>query len=289
MIDTRNETLVGTHVEIQQSADVIIGRSITLHTLFDQGWNRSSYHNQFHVKAALETVDAVFDSCNISDPLELKAQMRAWNEANPEHAVTDLALLKQAFRIAFACHDVGNITADEPISEQGQVVFADAYRSKGAEDRSKVVAARFIDDVVGEHPHKETISKLVEHVIDQTKFCIGQRTDTPFWLLVQSIDQIGSAYFSIRSNAQLVAGLIQEENGNWNMSLRAMIEFTSNRMRQLFENEDTRNAVYALFETNRYGHVRDSFTAGDKYGDVEQVVGITDVARLVDMSAISVR
>lgn len=289
MIDTRNETLVGTHVEIQQSADVIIGRSITLHTLFDQGWNRPSYHNQFHVKAALETVDAVFDAVDNGDPLDLEAQMQAWNTVNPENAVNDRALLQQAFRIAFACHDLGNITADEPINEKGEVVFAHAYRSVGAEDRSKVVVARFIDDVVGEHPHKETISKLIEHVIDQTKFGIGQRTDTPFWLLVQSIDQIGSAYFSTRSNAQLVAGLIQEENGNWNMSLRAMIEFTSNRMRQLFENEDTRNAVYALFETNRYGHVRDSFTAGDKYGDVEQVVGITDVARLVDMSAISVR
>ncbi len=281
MFDTETEVLASPPVELENSAATIIARCIAMHELFDKEWDKPSYHNQFHVMAALETVDAVFDSCNISDPLELKAQMRAWNAANPEHAVTDLALLKQAFRIAFACHDVGNITADEPINNNGEVVFADAYRSKGAEDRSKVVASRFIDDVVGEHPHKETISKLVEHVIDQTKFGIGQRTDTPFWLLVQSIDQIGSAYFSTRSNAQLVAGLIQEENGNWNMSLRSMIEFTNNRMNQLFADEEKRTAVYALFEANRYGRDRSAFIVTSTIPHPEQTVSIDDVPLLI--------
>lgn len=289
MTDLGNEETPGAHVEIERIANTIVERSLALHKQFDQTWDKPSYHNQFHIQATLETIDAVFDAVDNGDPLDVEAQMQAWNETHPDNLITDPALLRQAFRIAFACHDLGNITADEPISNQGEVVFADRYRSKGAEERSKVVAAQFIAEIVGEHPHKALISKLAEHIIEQTKFGQGQFADRPFWTLVQTNDQIGSAYFSKLSNKELVAGLIQEENGNWNMSLRAMIEFTTNRMRQLFENEDTRNAVYALFETNRYGHVRDSFTAGDKYGDVEQVVGITDVARLVDMSAISVR
>ena len=204
-----NEQARSAHAELRQSADTIVQRSLSLHALFDEEWGEPSYHNQYHIMATLETIDAVFDSIHANDPLDMRTQITAWNQANPDAKIFDQMVLRQAFRIAFACHDVGNITASEPISEQGEIVFADEYQSVGAEERSKVVCKKFINDVFESHPQKTCVEVLALHIIEQTKFGGEMHHQRPFWTLVQTIDQIGSAYFSRHQNEELVAGLIQ--------------------------------------------------------------------------------
>lgn len=281
MTDAGNEEERNTQIELSSSVDTIISRSLYAHTLFDQEWNKPSYHNQFHIAATLETVDVAFTSLHTNDPLEITAQMEQWNQQYPDYHISDPLLLRQAFRIAFACHDLGNITADEPISSGGELVLADEYRSVGAEDRSKVICKKFINDTLGDHPQRTLVTTLAEHIIDQTKFGQRQFPENPFWTLVQTIDQIGSAYFSRRQNEELVAGLIQEANGNMKLKLVDMIGFTNTRLDSLFPDQKRCEAVRALFEHNDYGHARKSFEFDSVLGDPNRMVWLDDIPVLL--------
>lgn len=211
----------------------------------------------------------------------MRTQITAWNQANPDAKIFDSMVLRQAFRIAFACHDVGNITASEPISEQGEIVFADAYRSVGAEERSKVVCKKFINDVFESHPQKTCVEVLALHIIEQTKFGSEMHHQRPFWTLVQTIDQIGSAYFSRHQNEELVAGLIQEEHGGMNLRLAAMIGFTNTRLDTLIPDQNKHEAVVALFEQNPYGHTRSNFAVDPALGNPDRIASAGDIPQLL--------
>lgn len=284
MTDLGNEEARGLHVELCKHADTIVQRSLTLHELFDQEWEKPSYHNQYHVEATLKTIDAVFDSMNMNDPLELRGQIYTWNEAHPDFQIPDPALLRQAFRIAFACHDVGNITADEPINQQGEIVFADAYQSAGAEERSKKICKKFINDLCDNHPQRDLVEALALHIIEQTKVGGEMHHQRPFWTLVQTIDQIGSAYFSRHQNEELVAGLIEEGHGGMNLQLAQMIGFANARLVTLIPDQHKREATVVLFEKNSYGHTRSSFVVDPALGDVNRIASDGDIPLLLQVA-----
>ncbi|MGB4966509.1 MAG: hypothetical protein WBO77_05400 [Microgenomates group bacterium] len=284
MADDETEMLKDPYQELASSVDKIVTRSLYAHTLFDQDWNKPSYHNQFHIAATLETVDAVFDSLQKNDLFEISAQMDQWNQQNPDQHISDPAVLRQAFRAAFACHDLGNITADEPISSNGELVLADVYRSVGAEERGKLICKQFVDETLGEHAQKALIATLAEHIIEQTKFGQEQFANRPFWTLVQTIDQVGSAYFSVRQNEELIAGLIQETNGSLGLTLEQMIEFTNNTLVRHFPDSRIRNAVVDVFEQNVYGHSRRDFEINPQLGNPSRVLGMDDILLLLDVA-----
>lgn len=284
MTDTGNEEDRNAQVELSSSVDMIVARSLYVHTLFDQEWGKPSYHNQFHIAATLETVDAVFDSLQKDDLFGIGAQMDQWNQQNPDQHISDPVVLRQAFRAAFACHDLGNITADEPISLDGELVLADVYRSVGAEERSKLICKRFVDETLGEHAQKALIATLAEHIIEQTKFGQDQFANRPFWTLVQTIDQVGSAYFSARQNEELIAGLIQETNGSLGLTLEQMIGFTNNTLVQHFPDPRIRNAVVDVFEQNVYGHSHEDFEIDPQLGNPLRVLDVDDIPLLLDVA-----
>src|SRR5512140_2735283 len=76
-----------------------------------------SYHNERHVAAVCDGIEAVFAALQDgSDPFGLVLEARRWAETagDPEPG---RETLRTAFGVAFACHDLGNITSSARVAE----------------------------------------------------------------------------------------------------------------------------------------------------------------------------
>ncbi len=224
-----------------------------------------SYHNERHIAAVLKCVDIVFKDESSLNAFNLQKNLKLWNDNNSSEQI-NIDELKTAFTIAFAAHDLGNITKTAEIVELHSadpsmaLNYAETYtnQSRVVEQRSAEIAKKMIEKAFENDPETgRKLSPLVEHLIMQTVFDPKQTSsNAPFWLAVQTIDQIGQSFFSEQSRAAACAGLLNEiwinfgcdEHNLPPILLDSFIKFPEHRLNAIVINEDQRNEILKTFQ-----------------------------------------
>lgn len=247
--------------------ELLVNSALTAHRQFDRDvWMIApSYHNEDHIQACLRAVTEVFtaDKKHESVPFSLQEELRAWNEKHTDTPISkdDLEL---AFRLTFACHDLGNITRNPNVTftDQGEPEFeyADKYEAEGnaaTEIRSADIAEKLIDHFFStksiDTERINSVKSLVRHLIMQTVFDPAQtKFDEPFWQIVQYIDQIASYSYVHATLNQTVAGLLNEMKvrGAKAPNLYDFLNFLRKRTEALVPDAATREQVGAFFKSH---------------------------------------
>ena len=224
-----------------------------------------SYHNGRHVEAVCDGIEAVFAAFEAgSDPFGMAADARRWAETtgDPEPAPETL---RTALGIAFACHDLGNISASERISlgngglglEHARFYDSSAlYGGPAVEIRSAAIAHALLLSRGGECGRAPALARLVEHLVLQTVFHFEKvADDAPFWLPMQVVDMIGSYFFLSASRLEAIAGLFAEMRVQKPGSIPVLPFLTSleERFERLVVDPGARREVLATFERNAFG------------------------------------
>lgn len=250
-----------------------------------------SYHNRFHAQAGVKAATAFVRDVikGGHDVFGLRDQFRAWQES-PNNidfnfpstedylerigAKENLRLAKEldfntdfetAVAIAFACHDLGNITKgwekhnNDTILDQflkhKREVYADTYQegNGGSEEyRGGVVAGKLIDRFMANNPKRDAYKLLVGYLIEQTFFDLYlSGTKKPLGNFMQIIDQVGSAYFEPREYSILLAGLFNEQRRQEKkpkMDLDQSLEFPISRLADIIDNQIIRKSIQMKLE-----------------------------------------
>lgn len=263
--------------------EVITQKALEMHTYFDEEiWKKNpdahifkdgvetelapSYHNDKHIAAVLGCVSAVFKNSFTDDVFALQTALTDWNKNQDINNQVSLSDLETAFILAFATHDLGNITTDtncvdvdyDDISKC--LNYSNTYISTPVEveERSAQIAKKMIEkSFTNNFSFVKKISSLVEHLIMQTVYDPNQTTsEQPFWLAMQTIDQIGQSFFTKASRTEACAGLLNEiwvgfhggKNNQIMLNLDPFIRFTEVRLQKLFPDITTQERVIQLFQ-----------------------------------------
>jgi hypothetical protein len=250
-----------------------------------------SYHNEKHIQAVLDCVKVVFKDEKGIAALNLQKDLTVWNENNPSSQI-NIDELQTAFTIAFAAHDLGNITTNDEKVELDSadpstaLAYAKAYTTTSGvvEQRSAAIAKKMIKKAFQTDPETgEKLSSLVEHLVLQTVYDPKQTSsDQPFWLAVQTIDQIGQSFFSAQPRAEACAGLLNEiwinsgcdKHNPPPILLDSFIKFPERRLSAIVTNEDQRTAVLKTLQNGDFSMTMEKMMCID-----EITKSLTDIQR----------
>ena len=237
-----------------------------------------SYHNERHVAAVCDVVEAVFEALSEgSDPFFLGRDARRWAEATgePELGFEDLRI---AFGVAFACHDLGNIAASPRIAEDGHDLGLEharcydssaLYDTPAVEIRSAAIVHALLASKEGSRGRAPSLARLVEHLVLQTVFHFEKVTDdAPFWSPVQVIDMIGSYFFLSVPRLEAIAGLFAEMRVQKPGAIPVLPFLTSleERFEKLVADPGARREVLGILERNAFGRTREAvFAVPDRF------------------------
>lgn len=217
----------------QKQLNKIQKTAVTAHTFFDRHiWPKNpvavkvhfnnktitpSYHNENHILATLaSSSQAVAHVVDGTDPFGIQEGLDKWNTTHKTSF--SLAEFEKSLQVAFACHDLGNITHTPQIEyKDDNVVFdyEDHYDWKpgATETRSTDIAHsllnHFLAPVLNGLAFRQ-IHDLVLHLIQNTIYVVENQPTIPFWTLVQTIDQVGSYYFCKQDKDLNTAGFMNE-------------------------------------------------------------------------------
>lgn len=242
-----------------------------------------SYHNARHVAAVCDCVEALFAAFGEGlDPFALARDARRWSERTGEPE-PDPGALRTAFGVAFACHDLGNV------SRSGQVALRDGeldlepartydssalYGTPAVEERSAAVARELLLALGGACGRVPALSRLVSHLVLQTVFHFEKVSDeAPFWLPMQAVDMIGSYFFLSTSRLEAIAGLFAEMRAQRPGKI-AVLPFLASleaRFDRLVPSPHLRRQVLEIFERNPHGRTRETV-----FGVPERFRGMTE-------------
>lgn len=209
---------------VKETARRILEFSLLTHLQFDSDWAKPSYHNEIHILAVICAFLEILPTLRHDDIFAIENTLNAWNQnsetSGSSTSPITLGEFALAMIMALATHDLGNIL--ETVQEEGEnpkAIFHKVYHAEGAEERSKAIASVLITkfyQAVDEAKIQQIIG-LVQHLIEQTIFQpipSIESKQTPWWLLIQIIDQIGGnvVLLSTKPNyyVSTVAGLIIE-------------------------------------------------------------------------------
>lgn len=276
--------------------ELLVNSALTAHRQFDRDvWMIApSYHNEDHIQACLRAVTEVFTAAKAHQdiPFPLTEKLQKWNSTNLNaHIFPEDAEL--AFRLTFACHDLGNITRNPNVTftDQGEPEFeyADKYEAEGnaaTEIRSADIAEKLIDHFFStksiDTERINSVKSLVRHLIMQTVFDPTQtKFDEPFWQIVQYIDQIASYSYVHATLNQTVAGLLNEMKvrGAKAPNLYDFLNFPRKRAEALVPDAATREQVAAFFKS--HGGKQDEEQIPDWVTPDQEVNYETDIPRLL--------
>jgi len=209
---------------VKETARRILEFSLLTHLQFDSDWAKPSYHNEIHILAVICAFLEILPTLRHDDIFAIENTLNAWNQnsetSGSSTSPITLGEFALAMIMALATHDLGNIL--ETVQEEGEnpkAIFHKVYHAEGAEERSKAIASVLITkfyQAVDEAKIQQIIG-LVQHLIEQTIFQpipSIESKQTPWWLLIQIIDQIGGNVVLLSTNpnyyVSAVAGLIIE-------------------------------------------------------------------------------
>jgi len=209
---------------VKETARRILEFSLLTHLQFDSDWAKPSYHNEIHILAVICAFLEILPTLRHDDIFAIENTLNAWNQnsetSGSSTSPITLGEFALAMIMALTTHDLGNIL--ETVQEEGEnpkAIFHKVYHAEGAEERSKAIASVLITkfyQAVDEAKIQQIIG-LVQHLIEQTIFQPTpsiESKQTPWWLLIQIIDQIGGnvVLLSTKPNyyVSTVAGLIIE-------------------------------------------------------------------------------
>ncbi len=232
-----------------------------------------SYHNSFHVRSVVDCARTVFSKIREKeiDPFDINRNLACWNEKERNRAgAVSLDQLEVAVLLAFACHDLGNITrsaefdADRISSGKlfEEAAFYDSstlYTCPEVEYRSAEISDRILDVFLEDSPEKHVIKPLVHHLILQTIFQFDKVTsDELFWLFMQTVDMVGSYFFSPTARRVAVAGLFNEMRVQHpgTITIYPFLTSLGIRFERLIPDPAKREQVLQIFESNPYGQSR---------------------------------
>ena len=229
-----------------------------------------SYHNDRHVAAVCDGIEAVFGAFEEgSDPFGLARDARRWAESTGE-AEPGAGTLRTAFGVAFACHDLGNISASARVTLGGNGLglelarFYDSsalYGTPAVEMRSAEIAHALLLSKGGDCGRAPALARLVEHLVLQTVFHFEKVSDSaPFWFPMQVVDMIGSYFFLSTSRLVAIAGLFAEMRVQKPGSIPVLPFLSSleERFVGLVSDPGARREVLEIFERNAYGRTRET-------------------------------
>jgi hypothetical protein len=209
---------------VKETARRILEFSLLTHLQFDSDWAKPSYHNEIHILAVICAFLEILPTLRHDDIFAIENTLNTWNQnsetSGSSTSPITLGEFALAMVMALATHDLGNIL--ETVQEEGEnpkAIFHKVYHAEGAEERSKAIASVLITkfyQAVDEAKIQQIIG-LVQHLIEQTIFQPTpsiESKQTPWWLLIQIIDQIGGNVVLLSTNpnyyVSTVAGLIIE-------------------------------------------------------------------------------
>lgn len=237
-----------------------------------------SYHNGGHIAAVCACTEAVFAALDEGmDPFGLAREARRWAQATGEPE-PDPGALRTAFGVAFACHDLGNISASPRISPGGNGLglelasFYDSsalYATPAVEIRSADIAREFLLAKGGDCGRAPALAHLVEHLVLQTVFHYEKVSDgAPFWTPMQVVDMIGSYFFLSASRLEAIAGLFAEMRFQkpGEVPVQAFLSSLEERFDRLVPDPGRREEILEIFERNPYGRTRETvFTVPEPF------------------------
>ena len=237
-----------------------------------------SYHNAGHVAAVCECTEAVFSALEAgADPFGIGPDARRWSAATGEPEPLR-ETLRTAFGVAFACHDLGNISASERVSLDGgglgleHASFYDSsalYATPAVEARSAAIARTLLLEWGGDCGRAPAMARLVEHLVLQTVFHFEKVSDdAPFWTPMQVVDMIGSYFFLPASRLEAIAGLFAEMRVQKPGAIPVLPFLTSleERFDRLLPDAGVRREVLGIFERNPYGRTGETvFAVPDRF------------------------
>lgn len=237
-----------------------------------------SYHNAGHVLAVCACTEAVFAALQAgSDPFGLARDAGRWAEATggPEPGPEQL---RTAFGVAFACHDLGNITASARVSPGGNGLGLDLapfydssalYATPAVETRSAAIARTLLLSKGGDCGRAPALARLVEHLVLQTVFHYEKVSDgAPFWTPMQVVDMIGSYFFLSASRLEAIAGLFAEMRLQkpGAVPVQPFLSSLAERFERLVPDAGARSEVLAIFERNPFGRTAETvFTVPEPF------------------------
>ena len=232
-----------------------------------------SYHNERHVAAVCDCIEALFDGLDAgADPFGIASDARRWAAASGGPVPAPHAL-RAAFGVALACHDLGNIAVSERVADGSGRLGLDLariydssalYATPAVEVRSAAIARALLYSRGGDLGRSPGFVRLVEHLVLQTVFHFEKVSDdAPFWTAMQVVDMIGSYFFLSVPRLEAIAGLFAEMRVQRPGAIPVLPFLTSleERFGGLLPDPGTREAVLGLFEKNRYGRTRETVFA----------------------------
>jgi hypothetical protein len=222
------------------TVEVLVNKALNFHKEFDKKWRENypySFHNQYHIKACINSIKKLFEAAlKGEDPLRIRENLDKWNQEHKSNiSLKDFILI---LILAFAFHDLGNIAE----VRDGEITFLDGYKSEGAEERSKEIALKLME----EKKIKREWQELILHLIEETKFNITE--ERPFSILVRVIDQIGGNLFN--EDRTRVLGLILElvkEKGKFTFNPHKFFNFVRIRIGELITQQEIRKSVLEIW------------------------------------------
>ncbi len=216
------------------------------------------YHSEHHIFGATYAAAAITNSIENTDPFAIKNELQRWNEKNNSEITLDE--FSEILQIVFATHDLGNLTKTDQITmNNGEITldYADSFQLEltTTEERSAQIALKLIAEFDPQRKITEPMKRLLKHLIMQTVFR-GETTQSeePFWLVVQTVDQIGTHYFSNYPIWQAVSGILNEQfalpenKRRQQPNLKPFLNFLPNRLAALFPNAEIRKEILAIFD-----------------------------------------
>lgn len=229
-----------------------------------------SYHNARHVAAVCDCVEALFGALGEGlDPFALGKDARRWSEETGEPE-PDPGTLRTAFGVAFACHDLGNISSSGRVAlRDGALVLEPArtydssalYGTPAVELRGAAVARELLLALGGACGRVPALARLVEHLVLQTVFHFEKVADeAPFWLPMQAVDMIGSYFFLATSRLEAIAGLFAEMRAQrpGKIAVLPFLASLETRFDRLVPSPPLRRQVLDIFERNPHGRTRET-------------------------------
>jgi hypothetical protein len=211
------------------------------------------FHSQHHINAVMKASKAVGEALlNNSDPFQIKNNLKKWNTLhNDSVSIHDFV---DILPVAFAGHDLGNLVHSDKVQKNSDTVvldFSNRFQLEvgESEKNSASITAQLLDS-----PFLE----LIQHLILQTIFHPTlDSSEEPFWLLIQTIDQIGGHFFSDLEQHQASAGYLnelyvaKEDSERTPLGLKSYLNFLPNRFKLMVPDDHNREEILAIFDPTK--------------------------------------
>lgn len=244
-----------------------------------------AYHDESHVESVVSCAQAVDASAKMGlDPFDLRRDLAAWN--GHAGAVVDREAFGPALEIAFSCHDLGNVTRSAEIlgGPEGEAVLdlgllydsSALYPEPVVEIRSAAIASGLLARLCLREDVRARLEPLIRHLVLSTVFHFEVTSSPePFWLAMQTVDMVGSYFFSGVPRCVSVAGLFNEMRVQkpGTVRLGPFLGSLQKRFELLLPEPGRRAEVLAIFERNPHGFGADDvFPVPDRFSRDSQPV-----------------